>query len=296
MKSLHIPIAFFIVAAIWSTTPLAIQWSSDQTPITSAALRMLLGVLFCSLSMLASKIKLDIGRQAILLFLVGGGSIFFSMSLVYWSAQSIPSGWIAVLFGLSPLFTGLFSIFIDTNSRLTTVRICGIVIGLLGLFLVFKAGLSVDPETVFGVMLVIIAVLISASSSVLIQHLSKKTVLSGMHLTTGSLLVATPLLAFAAVIFEPIHQISYSTRAIAAIFYLGLIGTGIGFSLYYFLLKHCHANDVAMITLVTPISALLLGNWFNNETIMPSVWLGAGCVCVGLLLYKHKPKIGWRKL
>jgi len=81
-----------------------------------------------------------------------------------------------------------------------------------------------------------------------------------------------------------------------AIFYLGLIGTGVGFTLYYYLLKRVSASRIALITLVTPITALTVGSWFNNEVLVPEVWMGASLVCAGLLLYEFKPKLGLRKL
>jgi drug/metabolite transporter (DMT)-like permease len=47
---------------------------------------------------------------------------------------------------------------------------------------------------------------------------------------------------------------------------------------------------------VTPISALSVGSWLNNEPLVPEVWMGAALVCIGLLLYEFKPKLGLRKL
>jgi drug/metabolite transporter (DMT)-like permease len=49
-------------------------------------------------------------------------------------------------------------------------------------------------------------------------------------------------------------------RSGAAIVYLGVFGSVIGFALYYYVIKHLEASKVALITLVTPVIALLLGN------------------------------------
>ncbi|NNC99129.1 MAG: DMT family transporter [Gammaproteobacteria bacterium] len=296
MNKYSIPLAFACLIAIWSTTPLAIQWSSGNAPITSALLRMVLGVIFCALVMWISRVKLPFNRSANSLYLVSGFSIFGSMSLIYWAAQSIPSGWIAVLFGLSPLFTGLFSIFVEPESDLTVPRSLGIILGFFGLYLVFKAGLSINDETLIGVVLALTAVLISSASAVLIRHLSHRGNLSGMQITTGGLLVAIPLFAVTALLVDPVTQILYSPRAQAAILYLGLLGTGIGFSMYFFLLKNTSASKVSLVTLVTPITALLIGSWINNEPVIANVWWGGICVCLGLLLYQYKPRLGLPRL
>ena len=117
-----------------------------------------------------------------------------------------------------------------------------------------------------------------------------------MQITTGSIIVALPFFALTAWLSNPGLTTPLSSKALWSTLYLGLVGTGIGFTLYYFLLKRISANRVALITLVTPIAALVLGSWLNNEPLIAKVWFGAGLVCVGLLVYEFKPKLGLRKL
>ena len=295
MHKFSVPLAFLAAIIIWSTTPLAVQWSSGNAPLTSVLLRMVLGASFCGLIMFAKRTYLPNDQAARNLYLVSGLSIFGAMSLIYWGAQSIPSGWIAVIYGLSPLFTGLFSLFIEPERQLTPARIFGILLGFFGLYLVFKAGLSINESTIDGVIIIVFSVIISSSSAVLARQLASKIELSGMQITMGGLLVAIPLFLVSALIFDPISNITYSHKAVISILYLGIIGTGIGFSLYYFLLKNTSASNVSMITLITPITALFIGSWLNNEPVISDVWIGAGCVCLGLLLYQYKPRYGFRK-
>jgi len=235
-------------------------------------------------------------RASNLAYIVGGLSIFVCMSLFYAAAQLIPSGWIAVLFGLSPLFTGTFSAMVEPETKLTPSRIIGLLLGLGGLYLVFAAGLKIEDASPIGIILVLSATLISSATSVISRQLVKNLDISGMQITTGSLIVAIPFFAISMFLFEAGPSFDFSRKATIAIFYLGLIGTGIGFTLYYYLLKKVSASRLALVTLVTPITALAVGSWLNNEALVPEVWLGASLVCVGLLLYEFKPKLGLRKL
>ncbi len=294
--SLAVPLSFFIVLIIWTTTPLAIKWSSVDGPMTSALLRMLIGVAFCGLTviLMTSKFRMDTAARKV--YIVGGLSIFVCMSLFYSAAQLIPSGWVAVLFGLSPLSTGLFSAMVEPETRLTPSRIVGLLLGLGGLYLVFSAGLDFADASLEGVIITLIAVLISSGTSVLTRQLVKDLDLPGMQITTGSLIVAIPFFIITAFLLEPDMKFDFSQQAWLSIFYLGLIGTGVGFTLYYYLLKHISASRISLITLVTPISALSVGSWLNNEPLVPEVWLGASLVCIGLLLYEFKPKLGLGKL
>lgn len=63
-------------------------------------------------------------------------------------------------------------------------------------------------------------------------------------------------------------------RAGAAIVYLGVFGSVIGFALYDYVVKHLETGKVALITLVTPVRALLLGNAANGEHVGLRVWAG----------------------
>lgn len=276
--------------------------------MTSALLRMLIGVTLCGsiVIFISSKLGMKFGtkartkfrvdNEARKVYLVGGLSIFVCMSLFYAAAQLIPSGWIAVLFGLSPLATGLFSAIVEPETKLTRSRIFGLLLGLSGLYLVFSAGLNVADASIEGVVLTLIAVLISSATSVVTRQLVKDLVLPGMHITTGSLMVAIPFFIIAVLLLEPELKLDFTAKAWNAIFYLGIIGTGVGFTLYYYLLKHVTANRIALITLVTPITALSVGSWLNDEPLVPEVWMGASLVCIGLLLYEFTPKLGLRKL
>jgi len=171
VEKINIVLAFIAVLLIWTTTPLAIKWSSGNAPMTSALLRMSIGVLFCLGLLAAFKHSLPFDKAARRVYLVGGVSIFVGMSLFYFAAQSIPSGWIAVLFGLSPLATGVFSAMLEPETRLTGVRIAGLCLGFAGLYLVFSAGLKFDEASLEGVIMTLMATLVTAATSVISRQL-----------------------------------------------------------------------------------------------------------------------------
>lgn len=295
-QNLSVPLAFVIVLFIWSTTPLAIKWSAADTPMFSVLIRMIIGALFSLVVLGLTTTTLPLKGKAIQLYVFNGLSIFFGMSLFYLAAQHIPSGWIAVIFGLSPLLTGIVSAFVEPETKLTRLRVTGILLGLSGLFLVFYTGLNVNEASLIGVVLSVIGTFSSSITSVITRQLVKPLKLSGMQITTGSLIVALPFFLLAAWLSPSSFDTQLSTQALWSTIYLGLIGTGVGFSLYYFLLKHTSAAHVSLIALVTPITALMLGSWLNAEPLIANVWIGAGLVSLGLILYQFKPRLGLRKL
>ncbi|MHB1062865.1 MAG: DMT family transporter, partial [Thiobacillus sp.] len=110
---------------------------------------------------------------------------------------------------------------------------------------------------------------------------------SALAITTGSLGVATPLFVLAWLVADAARLPPDTTlRAGAAIVYLGVLGSVVGFTLYYYVIKHLDAGRVALIMLVTPVAALLLGQTLNHERIPALGWAGIALIGAGLLLYE----------
>jgi drug/metabolite transporter (DMT)-like permease len=74
--------------------------------------------------------------------------------------------------------------------------------------------------------------------------------------------------------------------------YLGAFGSVLGFALYYYVLKHMETSKVSLITLVTPVLALLLGHLLNGEAVSGQVWMGTACISLGLSLHQHQALSG----
>ena len=282
---MSVPAAFTGVILIWSTTPLAIQWSSEGGGFVFAVTaRMVLGLVFCWLAIRLSATPVPWHARARSAYLAAGAGIYAAMLLVYWGAQYVPSGWIAVVFGLSPLVTGLFAALWLRERSLTPPKLAGVLLGLVGLVTIFVEGTDLGPDTTLGVVAVLISTLLHSASAVWVRRLSAG--LSAIAVTGGGLAMAVPafLLTWLAVGAE--WPQALSSRAAYAILYLALFGSVLGFLWYFYLLREVEAVKVSLLTLVTPVTALLLGHWLNGEVISAAVWWGTGLILLGLALHQ----------
>jgi drug/metabolite transporter (DMT)-like permease len=300
-QTVPVPAAYLTVIIIWSTTPLAIQWSGMGVGYEfGVAARMVIGLLALLFIVRLRGLPLPWNTHARKVYLVSGISIFIAMSFVYWSAQYIPSGWISVIFGLSPIITSAFATVILRENNLTAGRISGMLLGLLGLIVVFAEGLSLADAAWMGVVGVTIGTVSHSLGAVLLQKL--KTDLPAISITAGSLIVATPLFLMNFLLMQSWPE-SISTVTLLSIIYLAIMGSAIGFPLYFYLLKNLNAERVALIALITPVTALLVGAFLNDEVISTRVWLGTALIIAGLAIYeygKHLPfarkwQIRWKQ-
>ncbi len=104
--------------------------------------------------------------------------------------------------------------------------------------------------------------------------------------TAGTLAVSLPLFGLVRWVAEGSVPAELPPRAGAAIVYLGVFGSVFGFALYYYVIRHLEASRVALITLVTPVLALLLGHALNGEEITARIWIGSGLITGGLVLHQ----------
>jgi len=295
-----IPLAYFGVVLIWSTTPLAIAWSGAAAGfVFGVSSRMLLGLMLIFIFAAIMKTKLIWHKQACLAYIYGGLGIYASMLAVYWAAQQIPSGWVSVLFGLTPIFSAVMASFWLEDEHLTRHRMLGISLGLIGLLVVFGSSLELHKTAFLGVLGVILSGMIHSASAIWVKRVNAHV--PAISMTAGSLLVATPLFVLTWLCIQPglmetQHILSQAPRhSLIAIAYLALFGSVFGFSLYFFVLKHVQATRVALISLITPITSLMLGHYFNHEVINLTIIIGAGLIISGLALFElgGKPLPKW---
>lgn len=287
---MSIPSAYLGVILIWATTPLAIKWSGEEGDFLFAvALRMVIGLLLCLLLVVVFRERPPMHRRAVTSYFIAGGGIFGSMVMVYWAATWLPSGLISVLFGLTPLAIGLLSALWLAERGWGAGQIIGVLLGIAGLAILFGLDNGSGGPEPLGIIAIIVAVVIHSVSSVALKHYAGE--LSPLALNLGALSTATPLFILAWLLFgESVSGAWPSPRPLAAIVYLGVLGSAIGFNLYFYILRHCSASSVSLITLITPVVALWLGNVLNGEALTGHEWLGSGGVLLGLLSYQ------WRSL
>ncbi|MEM7027591.1 MAG: EamA family transporter [Pseudomonadota bacterium] len=278
---------YLSVIVIWSTTPLAIKWSIEPGVLFGLMSRLSIGLLVLIVFFAITGQKLKFNRVTSLAYLTAGIGIYFAMLFVYWSAQYIPSGWMSVIFGLSPIITGLLSVMILGENHFTLNKTMGMLLSLSGLIVIFYTSAAIDVNAVIGVFAMLMSTIAHSVSAVLLKKINAP--ISGTQSTFGGLLIAAPLVVITYLLFGKAVG-EFSPRSVASLLYLGAIATAAGFSMYYYILNRLDAVKVSLIALVTPVCALFLGILLNHEPLSISVLIGGALVISGLALFELQGK------
>ncbi|MDH5379190.1 MAG: DMT family transporter [Gammaproteobacteria bacterium] len=283
-------LAYLSVILIWSTTPLAIKWSMDAntTFIFGVAARMIISVSVCAALLVLFRQKFQLNRTAFAAYSAAGAGAYFAMICVYWGAQFIPTGLVSVLFGFTPFATALFAAWVLQENSFTMPKITGMILGATGLVFIFWDSLAVAEHAVYGIVSVLASVLIHSISTVYAKRYTKD--IPALNLTTGALALAVPLYIITWFFLDGTIPHGISDTAIWSIVYLGVFGSAFGFILYYYVLKKLETASIALITLVTPITAMMIGVVFNNEILSAHALTGVAIILSGLLSFH------WREI
>ena len=168
---MSVPAAYIGVIIIWSTTPLAIKWSGEGPGfLLAVSMRMLIGAVLCMALLKLLRRPMPWDRQARRAYLATTPGIYGAMMCTYWGAQFIPSGLIAVLYGMSPLVTGIMASLWLQERSFTPLKLLGMLVGLLGLAVIYKNALALGPSSAYGIVAILAAVTLQVASAVLIKR------------------------------------------------------------------------------------------------------------------------------
>ncbi|MDO9103734.1 MAG: DMT family transporter [Methylovulum sp.] len=282
---MHIYLAYISIILLWATTPLAIKWSGEENGfLFGVTLRMAIGTLCLLLILGFMRQGLVWHRKALTTYLAVAVQIYGAMLAVYWAAQFIPSGWISVISGLSPLMTAMLAAIWLKERSLTPGKLLSYGFGMGGLMVMFGTALQFGHNAALGIVGVLVSTLLQASSSVWVKRINGKV--PALAQVTGGLLLSLPAYLLTWGSIDGHWPAVVPPNSLAAIIYLGVIATPVGFTLYYYLLLHQPATRVALVTLASPVLALLLGHAINNEPLTFKIISGTLLILAALIAHQ----------
>ncbi|TVZ40098.1 drug/metabolite transporter (DMT)-like permease [Alteromonadaceae bacterium 2753L.S.0a.02] len=277
--------AYIFVVFIWATTPLAIQWSNSSLEfVTAVTIRMILALAICLALMIVFRIPLVKRKSDWIAFLAGMLGLYPNMLIVYWSAQYISSGLMAVILGLYPFAVGFFSLLFTRENVFNPMRIIALATAILGLAIINFDQLTAGSDAIYGVLGMVGSSLLFALSSVWVKAVG--ATINPLRQSTGVLVLSVPAFALTWFFVDGKIPEEIDMKSLVGISYLSVAGSVIGHTLFYYVLRHCSMVSVSLIPLITPVMALSIGVLLANEKLSGMSMLGVVVVLAALGIYQ----------
>jgi len=272
-----------MLSLIWGTSWLVIKIGlQDIPPFTGAALRFLIaGTCMIGVAHLLSA-REGGGRPALSVVIAHGTCQFaLNYGLVYVCQTVIPSGMVAVIWAVFPLFIALGEHFVVGTQRLSGRKWLGIVVSFSGIAALFATDLrDVDARAVPMGLLLLLAPFSVAASTLYFKH--KAGHVSSLLLNRDAMWLGAAMLGACAFVLEQPLEVVWTARAVMSLLYLSLMASVLTFGVYFWLLRYVPAYRMSMISFITPLVALLIGAFIGGEPIGPRTVFGALLVLGGV--------------
>jgi drug/metabolite transporter (DMT)-like permease len=224
------------------------------------------------------------------LVVMGFFSVALPFMLITWAEQSVDSSLAAVLTGAVPLFVIPFAAILLPTEKITLNAVIGIAIGLVGVAVV----VGFNPASLAGTELVAQLALIGAAASYALGGVYARRNVQGLRPMIPALfqvLFALVMTAIPAILLERPWEGTLTTNAIFAVIWLGLLGSGAAYLIFFRLLRSWGATRTSLVAYLLPIWGLVLGAIVLSEPIDARLIAGTALVIAGIGLVNMRGSV-----
>ena len=215
-------------------------------------------------------------------FLVALFNNVLPFSLIVTGQTYIPSGLASILNATTPLFT-VVVMALAGEEELYLRRVVGVIIGLIGVFVLRGSGLGFESGQGLGILLCLLAALSYGISALV----ARRALADSPPLATATfqLMASSLMMAIVAGIFERPWQLPVPGAVTwFAVFGLAALSTALAYIVFFQILRRSGATNVMLVTLLVPVTAILLGSFVLGEPISLREIAGAMVIGSALLL------------
>lgn len=275
------------LSVLWGGSYFFVEIALRDLPVfTIVFARLFLGGLaLLAVMALAGNTTFRDRRILIACFIMGLFNNAIPFVLLVWGQAHLDSGVAALLVATTPLFTIVLAHFLTTDERMTLPRLLGIGFGILGVVMIIGVDFSGSGKVS---LLASLSCLVASLSYGIAGIFGRRLLTAGIPLlsaATGQVLTAS-LLLLPLVLFidQPWKLPLPRTSSWAALLAVGLFSTALAYFLYFRILSTAGATNLLLVTLLVPVSALLLGIGILGEHLLPNQFAGMFLIGSGLII------------
>jgi drug/metabolite transporter (DMT)-like permease len=256
----------------------------EIAPLTITAGRLAIACVFLTaLVRLSGHVLPPFGRAWLPFFVFTLFSNVIPFVMVLKGQKETASGLAAVLGATTPLFLIILAHLFTTDERMEPRKLAGVLVGIIGVAVVMGADALAGWSTALGAKLLLVAASVlyaigAVYSKRLVGH--PPLVIAAMQMTCG-LLISAPM---ALLIDQPWTQAMPSQRALLALAGTAIIGSSFAAVTYFHVLRRAGATNAMFVTLLVPVTPILLGGMLYGERLLLRELAGATIIAAALLI------------
>jgi len=285
-------VTLVILSILWGGSFFFVQVAvTALPPFTIVLLRVGLAAVALHLYLLATGVRMGFDPRLWGAFLIMGFiNNVVPFSLLVWGQTQIASGLASILNATTPLFTVFVAHLVTSDEKMNGGRLAGALTGFAGVIVM------IGPDALDGIssnLAAQIACLGAALSYAFAGVFGRRFARMGaapIQTATGQVTASSILLLPLVLLADQPWTLAMPGLAVwASVVGLALVSTSLAYILYFRLLSTAGATNLLLVTLLVPVSAILLGVTVLGERLEPEHFAGMALIALGLAAIDGRP-------
>ena len=218
-------------------------------------------------------------------------------SLIVWGQSQISAGVAAILNAATPLLTVVVAHGATADEKITAARFMGVLLGMVGVVVVIGADALASLGLRMVAQLACLAAALSYAFAGVFGRRFRAMGVSPLVTAAGQVTASSViLLPIMLVVERPWQLPSPGVEAILACSGLATLSTALAYVIYFRILATAGATNLLLVTLLVPVSAILLGVMVLQETLLPNHLMGMALIGLGLAAIDGRPMAAARTM
>jgi drug/metabolite transporter (DMT)-like permease len=276
-------LGYIAICLLWGSSWAAVKLGIETIPpILSLGIRFSIASIILGFVVVVRRLGIPNDKTFWkLVFILCTTSFTIPFVLIYWAQIQVNSGLASVLFATFPLWVAILSHFFLPDERMTPQRVAGMVLGFLGVVVIFNNGFSdVRSTTFLGMIALIIGAIIQSFGLIALRRFGKQ--INPIMLNFWPMFLSSVILFAVSISTEDYSKVFFDIKAIGSLVYLSIFCTVVTFVIYFWLVKHIEAIILSLSAFITPVIAVFIGVIMLGEGFSLTAYIGSSIVLIGV--------------
>jgi drug/metabolite transporter (DMT)-like permease len=273
-------VAFLIGAVLSSGNPISVKFSNvELEPFWGATLRFTLAAGLMLIVMAVLRLPFPRGRALLGAVLYGIFNFGLAFACLFYALVELGAGFLQILLAVIPL-TALLLAVAQRQERLRLSAVLGAVLAFAGVLLMSQVALD-DSISLTSILVAMGAAFCLAEGAVLVRIFppAHPVSLNAVGMTVGAVILFLGSLLAGDSFTIPTLRATW-----LAIAYMVVIGSGVVFVLWVFVLKRWEASRAAYNFVLLPPITLVFSSWILDERVGIELIFGGALILIGVYI------------
>jgi len=275
-----------VLSVLWGGSFFFVGVAVKALPLfTIVFLRVAIAALVLQAVLPLLGIRFPLRREALIAFFgMGLLNNVIPFTLIVYGQREIASGLASILNATTPLFAVVLTHFLTPDEKMTPQKLAGVVLGFIGVVVMIGGSALGGVGTHLLAQGAVLGAAVSYGFATIYGRRFRRMGIPPLATATGQVSASTLMLVPVVLVADRPWTLSLpGPGVVLSVVALAVVSTAIAYILYFRILATSGATNIALVTFLVPVTAILLGTFSLGETLLARHYVGMALIALGLV-------------